>query len=79
MEDEESKPPNARTRPQAGSVPRSTQLPTKHETTLRLPELSSETPTLDLPLTTEEEGLLDRILYQLRMLYVARANNPPTP
>ncbi len=25
----------------------------------------------------EEEGLLDRILYQLRMLYVARANNQP--
>ncbi len=27
-------------------------------------------------LTPEEEGLLDRILYQLRMLYVARANEP---
>ena len=27
-------------------------------------------------LTTEEEGLLDRILYQLRMLYVARAQRP---
>lgn len=29
-------------------------------------------------LTPEEEGLLDRILYQLRMLYVARANQPPS-
>ncbi len=27
-------------------------------------------------LTTEEEGLLDRILYQLRMLYVSRAKQP---
>lgn len=27
-------------------------------------------------LTPEEEALLDRILYQLRMLYVARANQP---
>jgi hypothetical protein len=27
-------------------------------------------------LTPEEEGLLDRMLYQLRMLYVARANQP---
>ena len=27
-------------------------------------------------LSTEEDGLLDRILYQLRMLYVARANQP---
>jgi hypothetical protein len=27
-------------------------------------------------LTHEEEALLDRILYQLRMLYVARANQP---
>jgi hypothetical protein len=27
-------------------------------------------------LTREEEGLLDRILYQLRMLYVARAKQP---
>jgi hypothetical protein len=27
-------------------------------------------------LTTEEEGLLDRILYQLRMLYVTRSNEP---
>jgi hypothetical protein len=27
-------------------------------------------------LDREEEGLLDRILYQLRMLYVARANQP---
>jgi len=27
-------------------------------------------------LTPEEEGLLDRILYQLRMLYVSRANQP---
>ena len=27
-------------------------------------------------LTPEEEGLLDRILYQLRMLYVARAKQP---
>jgi len=27
-------------------------------------------------LTPEEEGLLDRILYQLRMLFVARANQP---
>jgi len=27
-------------------------------------------------LTSDEEGLLDRILYQLRMLYVARANDP---
>ena len=27
-------------------------------------------------LTAEEEGLLDRILYQLRMLYVARAQRP---
>ncbi len=27
-------------------------------------------------LDAEEEGLLDRILYQLRMLYVARANQP---
>ena len=27
-------------------------------------------------LTHEEEGLLDRILYQLRMLYVARAKQP---
>ena len=27
-------------------------------------------------LTPAEEGLLDRILYQLRMLYVARANEP---
>jgi hypothetical protein len=27
-------------------------------------------------LTPTEEGLLDRILYQLRMLYVARANQP---
>jgi hypothetical protein len=29
-------------------------------------------------LTPEEEGLLDRILYQLRMLYVARADQPPS-
>jgi len=29
-------------------------------------------------LTPDEEGLLDRILYQLRMLYVARANQPQT-
>jgi hypothetical protein len=29
-------------------------------------------------LTVEEDGLLDRILYQLRMLYVARANQPQT-
>ncbi len=27
-------------------------------------------------LTSEEEGLLDRILYQLRMLYVSRAKQP---
>lgn len=27
-------------------------------------------------LTPEEEGLLERILYQLRMLYVAKANQP---
>ena len=27
-------------------------------------------------LSTEEEGLLDRILYELRMLYVARSNQP---
>jgi hypothetical protein len=27
-------------------------------------------------LTAEEEGLLDRILYQLRMLYVSRSNQP---
>lgn len=27
-------------------------------------------------LTPEEEGLLDRILYQLRMIYVARADQP---
>jgi hypothetical protein len=27
-------------------------------------------------LDREEEGLLDRVLYQLRMLYVARANQP---
>ncbi len=27
-------------------------------------------------LTPEEEGLLDRILYQLRMLYVSRAKQP---
>jgi hypothetical protein len=27
-------------------------------------------------LTAEEEGLLDRILYQLRMLYVTRSNQP---
>ena len=27
-------------------------------------------------LSTDEEGLLDRILYQLRMLYVARAKQP---
>jgi hypothetical protein len=27
-------------------------------------------------LTQEEEGLLDRILYQLRMLYVNRSNQP---
>ena len=27
-------------------------------------------------LTPEEDGLLDRILYQLRMLYVARAKQP---
>jgi hypothetical protein len=29
-------------------------------------------------LTPEEEGLLDRMLYQLRMLYVSRANQPET-
>ena len=29
-------------------------------------------------LTREEEGLLDRILYELRMLYVSRANQPPS-
>ena len=29
-------------------------------------------------LTPEEEGLLDRMLYQLRMLYVSRANQPQT-
>jgi hypothetical protein len=29
-------------------------------------------------LTPEEEGLLDRMLYQFRMLYVARANQPKT-
>ena len=28
-------------------------------------------------LTPEEEGLLDRILYQLRMLYVTRSTEPP--
>jgi len=28
-------------------------------------------------LTPEEEGLLDRILYQLRMLYVTRSSRPP--
>ena len=27
-------------------------------------------------LTSDEDGLLDRILYQLRMLYVARSNQP---
>lgn len=27
-------------------------------------------------LTPEEDGLLDRVLYQLRMLYVARSNQP---
>ena len=27
-------------------------------------------------LTSDEEGLLERILYQLRMLYVARSNQP---
>ena len=27
-------------------------------------------------LSSEEEGLLDRILYQLRMLYVTRSNQP---
>ncbi len=28
-------------------------------------------------LTHEEEGLLDRMLYQLRMLYVSRSSQPP--
>ncbi len=30
-------------------------------------------------LSPEEEGLLDRVLYQLRMLYVARDNQPTRP
>ncbi len=27
-------------------------------------------------LTPQEDGLIDRMLYQLRMLYVARSNRP---
>lgn len=30
-------------------------------------------------LTHEEEGLLERMLYQLRMLYVSRSSQPPAP
>ena len=30
-------------------------------------------------LSHEEEALLDRMLYELRMLYVARSQSPPPP
>lgn len=30
-------------------------------------------------LSREEEGLLDRVLYELRMRYVARSQSPPSP
>ena len=57
--------------------------PESNEPTVDLTQARLQIDLLDLlkvkcrgNLTPEEDGLLDRVLYQLRMLYVARSNQP---